>query len=180
LTKLQHKAELFLVSIMFGTIYLLYPKNKKNIKLYVGGTINMKRRKYRHKQNCCNPNNDKYNTSLYRHIRDNGGWTAFEFGIVEQRDDFIDEEDLRKREQYHMDRIPKQFSLNEISAYRTAEQLKQQRREARQRWRKANPEKLAEYNKKWLEKNPAYMRDYMRALYWRKKEKKEEIKQQNV
>ena len=160
------------MSIMIGTIYLLYPKNRKNIKLYVGGTVNIKRRTSRHKQNCCNPTNEKYNASLYKHIRDNGGWDAFEFGIVEHRDDFIDEEDLRKREQYHMDRIPKQFSLNERSAYITEEQWKQQLREARKRWRKANPKKLAEYNKKWLEKNPAYMRDYMRALYWRKKEEK--------
>lgn len=155
---------------MFGSVYVIYPKNKKNIKLYVGASKNLKRRKRRHKSNCCREGNKNYNQEVYKHIRANGGWDAFAIHIVEERDDFIDEVDLRKREQYHIDRIPKQFSLNECNAYTTPEDHKRKKKEYRTKWKKANREKCAKYNKKWLEKNPAYMRDYMRAQYWRKKE----------
>lgn len=155
---------------MFGSVYLIYPKNKKNIKLYVGASNNIKHRMRRHKSNCCLENNKNYNQVVYKHIRANGGWEAFAIHIVEERDDFIDDTDLRKREQYHINRIPKQFSLNDYNAYTSPEERKRKTKEYISKWRKANSEKCAIYNKKWFEKNPAYMRDYMRAQYWRKKE----------
>jgi group I intron endonuclease len=166
---------------MYGYIYVICPKNRKNIKLYVGSCKNIKARIPRHKTNCLCENNKNHNLALYKHIRENGGWCAFEFLIVEERDDFIDTIDLRKREQYYIDRIPKQFSLNEWNAFITPEQRKLALAKNYARWRKANPQRHAEHTKKWLEKNPAYMRDYMRARYWRKKaEQNERVKQQIV
>jgi GIY-YIG catalytic domain. len=137
--------------------------------LYVGASKNLKHRIIRHKSNCCRENNEDCNQAVYRHIRENGGWDAFAFHIVEERDDFIDEIDLRKREQYHINRIPKQFSLNENSAYTAPEERKKKMKEYRAMWRKANPEKMPCITRRGL-KNPAYMREYMRAQYWRKKE----------
>tara|TARA_R110000803_G_C11876689_1_gene309164 strand:- start:210 stop:665 length:456 start_codon:yes stop_codon:yes gene_type:complete len=45
----------------------------------VGSTIDMVSRKYRHKQAC---NNEKNNLKLYKTMRDNGGWDAFNFVII--------------------------------------------------------------------------------------------------
>jgi len=161
---------------MHASIYLIYPKNKQNIKLYIGSSVTLKHRKRQHKNNCNNPCSKKHNLQLYKHIRDNGGWEAFAFHIVEERDDFIDETDIRKREQYHLNRIPKQFSLNEHNAYSSpeerAEYIAQWKKanakrtaEYRRKWHAANTEKALEYNKRWHNKNPDYMRNYMRARY---------------
>jgi hypothetical protein len=41
---------------------------------YVGHTTDFIRRKYKHRENCNNENNPKYNFKIYQIIRENGGW----------------------------------------------------------------------------------------------------------
>jgi len=67
-------------------IYFLAHKNdvltKKNI--YVGHTIEIpKIRWQKHKYHCNNINSYKYNTKLYRYIRDNGGISQWTFNILQ-------------------------------------------------------------------------------------------------
>jgi predicted GIY-YIG superfamily endonuclease len=50
--------------------------NDENIKdIYIGSTVDFKRRKGRHKCNCYNEKTTEYNCKLYKYIRDNGGWS---------------------------------------------------------------------------------------------------------
>ena len=67
------------------TIYFLAHKDdvltKKNI--YVGHTIEIpKERWQKHKSACNNINSHKYNTKIYRYIRDNGGTSNWTFNIL--------------------------------------------------------------------------------------------------
>ena len=68
------------------TIYFLAHKDdvltKKNI--YVGHTIEIpKERWQKHKSACNNINSHKYNTKIYRYIRDNGGTSNWTFNILQ-------------------------------------------------------------------------------------------------
>jgi hypothetical protein len=67
------------------TIYFLAHKDdvisKKNI--YIGHTIEIPKERWgRHKYHCNNPNSHKYNTKLYRYIRDNGNISNWTFNIL--------------------------------------------------------------------------------------------------
>ena len=67
---------------MIGTIYKIVSKIDRN-KIYIGSTWNFTRRKSEHKSDCYNKNSKKYNTTLYKYIRENGGWNEFELSIIE-------------------------------------------------------------------------------------------------
>src|SRR5690606_13128082 len=41
---------------------------------YVGSCCGFKKRKWKHKSDCTNPNSEHYNTPVYQFIRENGGW----------------------------------------------------------------------------------------------------------
>ena len=67
-------------------IYFLAHKNdiltKNNI--YVGHTTEIPKDRWRrHKHHCNNINSHKYNTKLYRYIRDNGGISQWTFNILQ-------------------------------------------------------------------------------------------------
>jgi hypothetical protein len=67
------------------TIYFLAHKDdiitKKNI--YIGHTTEIPKDRWRkHKYHCNNINDPKYNTKLYRYIRDNGGISNWTFNIL--------------------------------------------------------------------------------------------------
>jgi predicted GIY-YIG superfamily endonuclease len=46
--------------------------------VYVGSTTNLKNRKKSHKSNCYNESDKKYNLKLYKIMRENGGFEAFQ------------------------------------------------------------------------------------------------------
>ena len=52
--------------------------NPENHKCYVGSTNDFKRRMRAHKNYSHSPNAPQYNYPLYKYIRANGGWEAFE------------------------------------------------------------------------------------------------------
>ena len=56
--------------------------NDNNI--YVGHTTNMTKRKWEHKNACCNPDNKHYNFKVYQFIRENGGWEQWRIILVEK------------------------------------------------------------------------------------------------
>ena len=63
-----------------GYIYTIY--HQDNL-LYVGSTVNFKRRLTRHKGNCYNLNNEAYNLPIYQYIRSNGDWKDYHFKIID-------------------------------------------------------------------------------------------------
>ena len=130
---------------MDGAIYLIYPKDRKNIMLYVGSTTNISRRIKRHEESCIYDNDKHYNYRLYTYIRANGGWDSFEMSIIEEVHNCDNLIELRKREQFHLDRIPLELRLNTRNAYTT----KEQRNEQNRFYRKNNPH----WEKDWKENN---------------------------
>ena len=67
-------------------IYFLAHKNdvltKNNI--YIGHTIEILKERWRKHKSCCNNiNSHKYNTKLYRYIRNNGGISEWTFNILQ-------------------------------------------------------------------------------------------------
>ena len=56
-----------------------------NLKdFYVGHTTDFRARKNSHKTSCSNPNSKKYNFTLYKTIRENGGWNNWTMVEVEK------------------------------------------------------------------------------------------------
>ena len=59
--------------------------NDLNVKeCYVGHTINMTKRKYKHKSICHNEKDKGHNTKIYQIIRQNGGWSNWSMILVEK------------------------------------------------------------------------------------------------
>jgi len=65
-------------------IYKIFCKDSNITDVYIGSTINFKRRKIEHKSRCYNENNKKYYFKIYQYIRENGGWDNFEIVIIEK------------------------------------------------------------------------------------------------
>ena len=57
-----------------GFIYKLCCKDVNVKEIYVGSSINMKARKTNHKTDCNNINSRIYNSTVYKYIRENGGF----------------------------------------------------------------------------------------------------------
>ena len=80
-------------------IYKICPIDKKIEECYIGSTTSFSRRKYDHKSSCNNIQNKAYSKPLYKHIRENGGWDAFEMVLIEYYPCGSSLE-LRQREEY--------------------------------------------------------------------------------
>jgi len=81
-----------------GLIYMLRHEddiNEENI--YIGSTTNFTQRKRAHKNILNNPLCKKYNTKLYKTIRENGGWEKW---VMEWIEDYAcnSKRELEKRE----------------------------------------------------------------------------------
>jgi predicted GIY-YIG superfamily endonuclease len=64
-------------------IYKIYQTDDPTM-LYIGSTINFKRRKSQHIKNTSNKRSKSYSYPLYKYIRGCGGCEKFTFDIVEQ------------------------------------------------------------------------------------------------
>lgn len=142
-----------------GVIYKLYCKDPLINEIYVGSTIDLKRRIYQHKAGC------KKNISpVYVFINDNGGWYNWTFKIIEE---FIVEnkKGLLERERYWYDIL--RPTLNKQRPAITYDELV----EYQINFREQNKDKKNEYNKKYYTENKQYWIDY----YTKKKSNVENI-----
>ena len=118
-----------------------------NIDFYIGSTKNLYQRKKHHKFKC-----KESNIPLYKYIRDNGGWSNFEFTILENVDD---NDELLLKERFYIDQLNP--TLNCVMPYRTDEEIKEQKKiymkEYDKEYRKNNKEKINKYHKEWYESN---------------------------
>jgi len=64
-------------------IYKIYHKNFiKYPKFYIGSTTNYLKRITSHRYNCGAKNSKKYNFKLYRYIRKHGGFSNFDYHVL--------------------------------------------------------------------------------------------------
>lgn len=82
-----------------SVIYKICCKNDAIKHVYVGSTVNPKNRKSEHKRACNKDNNRHYNYTVYRYIRDHGGWKNWEFVLLEKFP-CKDKQELIIRERY--------------------------------------------------------------------------------
>ena len=122
---------------MSGVIYKIVTGNE----VYVGSTINFKGRYKGHKCAIYNENGKEYNYKLYKTIRANDG--DWEMSIYEENLSMTKDE-LRIREEEV--RLLLGATLNSRSCFLTEEQRKEQGHNASLEWRKANKERIADYN----------------------------------
>lgn len=64
------------------TIYCL--ESSDGEMQYIGATCNFKQRAAHHKYRCNNPISEFHNYNVYKTIRQNGGYSAFEYRILEE------------------------------------------------------------------------------------------------
>ena len=100
------------------SIYKIVAKDPTIQECYVGSTIDFVRRKYEHKNACINPNRKEHNRTIYKFIRENGGWKNWdmiELEIIEST-----QIESLKLERKYMDEL--EATLNIIRAYITDEE----------------------------------------------------------
>ena len=91
--------------------YKLVCKDKDITECYVGHTTRFNVRKQQHKPACVNPSDYYYNSTIYRFIRDNGGWGNWDMILIE-RCKCESSLDARKKEKEYLD----QFKATPISS----------------------------------------------------------------
>ena len=74
--------------------------NKINKKIYIGKSQNLEKRYQEHKRNFLNSKIEDYNTKFYRALR-KYGFDNFSYEIIEQSDNFTNEQ-LNEKEKYYI------------------------------------------------------------------------------
>ena len=124
-----------------SVIYKIYCLDENIKECYIGSTGNFAFRKGQHKRVCNNSsdNNKSYNLKVYTFIRANGGFTNWEFEVLETFNT-IDKQDLKKIERKYIE--TNNSTLNCIIPTRTDQEYKIE-----------NKQKIQEYHKKWVMDN---------------------------
>ena len=118
---------------------------------YVGSTLKFKQRIKRHEINCHYENGDVYNYPLYKFIRENGGWEAWEMKIIDSLTTTNKNEMLKFERRYIAEQ---KFSLNKQLPTRTVkkyyldhkEKIIEYKKEWSRQWYEANKEAICKRN----------------------------------
>jgi len=156
-----------------SVIYKIYCLDENITDCYIGSTNDLEDRIYKHKFSCNTPSDRGYNYKVYKFIRNNGGFTNFDFMILEQFNTIIDKQDLFKIEGQYIK--TNNTNLNDRIAGRTKQEYKKDNQVYVKQMEK-------EKNKKWNVKNKIYYTEYYiknkKKLQQQKKIKYEENKKQ--
>ena len=140
--------------------------NEEETFCYVGSTTDFRRRRYNHKRSCNNENDKRYNSNLYKTIRENGGWEKFKFESIENypcnnhREQFL-------REQYWINELKP--NVNNRNAYTD---MKEYNKEYHVNHKEKNNAKDKEYYQNHKEERTEYYKEY-------REKNKEEISERN-
>jgi hypothetical protein len=135
------------------TIYQIVCKDSNVIESYVGSTVNLKNRIYKHKTNCTNSNSEKYNTKIYQFIRENGGFNNWKFNILETIE-CVDEYDSYVIEQTYINDLKSELNSQSAFTGLTKKEYHQKYyKEYNKKYRQENKEKISEQTKKYRQEN---------------------------
>lgn len=154
-------------------MYKIVCKDLLVTKCYVGHTINFINRKCGHKTKCNNKNDKLYNSYVYTHIREYGGWENWEMIEIEKYP-CLDVNEAHKRERYWIETL--NAELNQFIPARTIEEKKEYNKE----WIKNNIEERTEYmkiyNKEYREINIDKLKetDKIKSKIYRENNKQKE------
>lgn len=164
-----------MVKYEHSTIYKLCCKNPEIKDEYIGSTTNFSRRKCQHKSACNTETGTSYNMTVYKCIRDNGGFDNWDMIEIEKYS-ATDKKDLHKRERYWIETLKP--SLNQCVPTRTKNEFYEENKEfvlAHQKiYYERNKEIIAERGKEYREKNKEHLAEKKREYYERNKERLKE------
>jgi len=127
---------------------LCHCNDLENKNIYVGSTTNFRHRKNQHKNRCINKKDKKYNSPVYKFIRDNGGWQEWHMLPIEVYP-CNDKKELEIRERYHIELL--KSKLNKYIPNRTKKEHyqdnKEKKIEEQKKYNEANKEILSEKRK---------------------------------
>lgn len=137
--------------------------------IYIGSTINFKRRKQEHKYRCINENKQPYklyNTYVYEYIRKHGNWKNWD--VVEiARHECNDKQEAHKIERKYIEDL--KATLNVVIPSRTEKEWYNDNNdyvlENRKQYYIEHREKELEYNKKWMIEHKDERQKYSKDRY---------------
>jgi|TARA_R110000851_G_scaffold216587_1_gene369547 Holliday junction resolvase-like predicted endonuclease len=148
-----------------GYVYEIKCKDSSIKDRYIGSSWDTDFREKQHKSMCNNINAHNYNTTIYKYIRENGGWDNFELVVI-----YTEEcENLKERrilEQNFIDEYGGiEFLLNEMDAVLS----KVKEKERKDRWTKDNAERVKKTKSNWYQKNKELTKERSRQHYYKNK-----------
>jgi mevalonate kinase len=169
-----------IISLKMTKLYIIYQIKAfdKNLDFsYVGSTENFVQRKSVHKSDCKNGNKKASYRKIYEYINLNGGFDAFETIPLEEFkcDSKIQ---VRIREQFYINQL--ENKLNMIRAYRSVEELKEQKKDNNKKYYEDNVEKLREHNKKYYKENVEKIREHREKNKEKIAESKKKYYEKNI
>jgi len=156
-----------------GVIYMIKHKTDDTKEFYIGSSKDFKQRCMKHKSDCNNQNDKNYNLKVYKYIRDNDGWDAWEIILLydypcKNRNE-LELEEKRAVKEY-------KSTLNKIIPRRTIQEWyndnKEKILEKMKEQYEDNKEKIAEYKKEYHINNKEKIKKYQKEWY---EDNKEEI-----
>lgn len=155
-----------------ASVYKLCCKDPEIKEIYVGSTVDMKKRKYNHKTVCNNNNNNNnknYNAYVYQFIRSRGGFDNWDIIQVEKCS-VKDKKELEMRERYWFETLG--ASLNKKIPTLT----QKERIEYNKEYYETNKEQFAENQKVYYKTNKEQISEKYKVYY---KTNKEHISEKN-
>ena len=131
---------------------------------YIGSTHHEYERERKHKSDCNNENGEHYNTPVYKHIRENGGWDNWKFEVIEEYP-CDNRTQLRIRERDYYDLLNPE--LNMIRPYISEEEMKEERTQRSAKHYQDNREEIIEKHAKYNEEHTEEIKEN-KANYYQK------------
>ena len=137
--------------------------------IYVGSTVDFKRRLRKHKSTCYNINNTNYNTPIYKYIRDTDDFEKFEFKI-EYTYHNITKKELEKHEakcilDFGLDNL-----FNCVIPGRTRKEYRNDNKDKikldKKKYHQDNKEKLNEISRKYYLDNEAKIKTFRKKNWY--------------
>jgi len=149
-------------------IYKIVCKDPCVDDIYVGSTVDMKKRKNRHKRDCHNPDRINHNYKLYEFIRFHDGFDNWKMILLEELH-------CSKKERYEKEREYIELLNATLNEYRPIITL-EERKEKHRIWCNNNKEKLNKINRQYRQNNKEKIKERKRIYRENNREKERERK----
>jgi len=165
-------------------IYKICCKEPSITYEYYGHTTNKTKRKQQHKATCNNENDKGYNLKVYKTIRENGGWSNWDFVVIEEYPcGNVDEARLRERYWIELKQPIMNSMLRPILTEEEKKNKYEENREEIIEYQKKRyeekREELIEYQKNHHNDNREEYIDYQKKYYQETKDKKKKYQEEN-
>jgi len=150
-----------------SVIYKIYCLDENIKDCYIGSTTNFYKRKIDHKTRC----NNNFNFKLYTFIRANGGFTNWNFEVLEKFENKISKGDLEK--------IEGQYIKNNNATLNSIIPTGLTKQEYNKEYKVNNKEKISERKQEYYINNKKKISERKQEYYINNKEKKKEYYEKN-